>query len=63
MTMTKEMSTGEVVEFYPQKAGIFRNYIMGCFGYFAAPFEHIEQGEGHQSINVEVLIANLNNVV
>ena len=63
MAITKDMSISDVVEIYPQTVGIFRNYGMGCFGCSAARFENIEQGASAHGINIEALIADLNNIV
>lgn len=63
MEISKEMSISDVVQIYPQTVGIFRNYGMGCFGCSAARFENIEQGAAAHGINIEALIADLNNIV
>lgn len=63
MKIAKQMSISEVVEIYPQTVEIFRKHGMGCFGCSAARFENIEQGAVAHGINVDALIADLNNVV
>lgn len=60
MTITKDMSIVDVVQQYPQTVQVFRNYGMGCLGCAAARFENIEQGAAAHGIDIEALIAALN---
>ncbi len=60
MTLTKEMGILEVVQQYPQTAGIFMDFGMGCLGCAAAHFENIEQGATAHGIDVDALMAALN---
>lgn len=63
MVITKDMSIREVVQKYPQTIQIFGKYGMGCIGCAAAHFENIEQGAKAHGIDLEAMIADLNNVV
>lgn len=62
MTITKDMSIMEVVQKYPDAAGVFMEAGMGCLGCAAARFENIEQGAMAHGIDVEALIEGLNKV-
>ena len=63
MTITKEMSSMEVVQKYPDTVPVFMSSGMGCIGCAAAHFENIEQGAGAHGIDIDELIKNLNAVV
>ncbi len=63
MTITKDMPIGEVVEKYPQAAGVFLRHGLMCFGCAIAQFENVEQGAVAHGINVEALMKDLNAVV
>ena len=63
MTITREMSIGEVVEKYPQTAQVFLRHGLMCFGCAVAQFENVEQGATAHGISVEALIKDLNAVV
>lgn len=63
MTITKDMSIMEVVTNYPDTVQIFMQSGMGCIGCAAAHFENIEQGALAHGIDVDELMANLNEVV
>ena len=62
MTITKDMSIMEVVQKYPDAAGVFMEAGMGCLGCAAARFENIEQGALAHGIDVDALIEGLNKV-
>ncbi len=62
MTITKDMGILEVVQKYPEAAGVFMNAGMGCLGCAASHFENIEQGAMAHGIDVDDLIAGLNEV-
>ncbi|HCB92951.1 MAG TPA: disulfide oxidoreductase [Selenomonas sp.] len=62
MTITKDMSIIEVVQKYPDAAGVFMEAGMGCLGCAAARFENIEQGALAHGIDVDALIEGLNKV-
>ncbi|MGQ9625728.1 MAG: DUF1858 domain-containing protein [Anaerolineae bacterium] len=63
MTITKEMSIGEVVQQYPQAVEVFLRHGLFCFGCAIASFENIEQGAFAHGINVDALIKDLNTAV
>ena len=62
MMITKDMSIIEVVQKYPDAAGVFMEAGMGCLGCAAARFENIEQGAMAHGIDVDALIEGLNKV-
>ena len=63
MTITKDMSIMEVVTKYPDTVPVFMNSGMGCIGCAAAHFENIEQGAMVHGIDIDALMAGLNEVV
>lgn len=63
MTITKEMSIGEVVEKFPQTVEVFLRHGLMCFGCAIARFENVEQGAIAHGINVEALMKDFNAVV
>ena len=63
MTITKDMSIMEVAQKYPDTIEVFMNSGMGCLGCAAAHFENIEQGALAHGIDVDALMAGLNEVV
>lgn len=60
MTITKEMSIGEVVQKYPDTIAVFFQHGLGCVGCAAAHFENIEQGAKAHGIDINALIQALN---
>nr|WP_231034976.1 DUF1858 domain-containing protein [Pectinatus frisingensis] len=62
VTITKDMSIMEVVQKYPETVDVFAMSGMGCIGCAAAHFENIEQGAMAHGIDIEKLMANLNEV-
>lgn len=63
MTITKEMSIGEVVKNYPQTVPVFKIHGMGCFGCAVARYENIAEGAAAHGIDVETLVRDLNEAV
>ena len=63
MTITKDMSIMEVVNKYTDTVPVFMNSGMGCIGCAAAHFENIEQGAMAHGIDIDALMAGLNEVV
>jgi len=61
--ITAEMSITETVMNYPETAEIFMRFGMHCLGCAAARFENIEQGARAHGIEVEPLIAALNEAI
>ncbi|WP_196593904.1 DUF1858 domain-containing protein [Pectinatus sottacetonis] len=62
MTITKDMGIMEVVQKYPETVDVFAMSGMGCIGCAAAHFENIEQGALAHGIDIEKLMADLNEV-
>jgi hybrid cluster-associated redox disulfide protein len=63
MEITKDMSIGEVVRKHPQTVAVFLEHGLGCLGCALAQYENIEQGARAHGIDIEALIADLNQVV
>lgn len=63
MTITKEMTIGEVVQKYPQTVQVFLRHGLMCFGCAVAKFENVEQGAVAHGIDVEALMKDLNAAV
>ena len=63
MKITKAMSIKEVVEKYPATIPVFFKHGLCCVGCAAAQFESIEQGAAVHGIDVDALIADLNQAV
>lgn len=63
MTITKEMSIGEVVQQYPQTIRAFFSHGLMCVGCAAARFESLEQGAVAHGIDVDALLQDLNAAV
>ena len=61
--ITMEMSIMDVVQQWPQTAQVFMRHGMGCLGCAAAHFENIEQGAAAHGIDIEALMAALNESV
>ena len=64
--VTKEMIIGEVIEKYPDAAGVFSAYGIQCIGCHANPHESIEQGAlGHGMSDQEIdkMIGEVNSVL
>ncbi len=60
MSITKEMTIGEVVRDFPETVEVFNRYGMGCLGCPATQFENVEQGAIMHGIDIEQLIKDLN---
>ena len=62
MTITKDMSIGQVVEKHPETVPVFLQHGLACLGCAFARFENIEQGAVAHGIDVEALMQALNEV-
>jgi hybrid cluster-associated redox disulfide protein len=60
MTITKQMSIGEVVQKYPETVRVFLSHGLMCVGCAAARFENIDQGATAHGIDVDTLVSDLN---
>ena len=58
-----DMSIMEVVEQWPQTAQVLMQHGMGCLGCAAAHFENIGQGAAAHGIDIEALLADLNECI
>ena len=63
MTITKEMSIGEVVQKHPETVKVFLGHGLLCISCAAARFESILQGAVAHGIDVEQLVTDLNAAV
>ncbi|UCB53313.1 MAG: DUF1858 domain-containing protein [Candidatus Zixiibacteriota bacterium] len=63
VTITKEMTFGEVLKKYPHTVKTFFQYGMHCFGCHLAVDETIEQGAMAHGVEVDKLIDDLNKAV
>ena len=64
--VTKEMIIGEVIEKYPDAAGVFSSYGIQCIGCHANPHEAIEQGalgHGMSEEEIDKMINEVNSVI
>ena len=61
--ITKDSKIMETVQQYPQILEIFQAYGLGCVGCMAAHFETIGEGAGAHGIDVDALIADLNECI
>ncbi len=62
MSITKEMSIGEIVQKYPQTVRVFLKHGLMCIGCAAARFENLEQGAMAHGIDIVPLLEDLNAV-
>lgn len=63
MAITKDMSIVEIVQTYPDTVEVLMNAGMGCLGCAASHFENIEQGAMAHGIDIDSLIAALNEAI
>ena len=61
--ITKDTGIIKAVQKYPQTVQIFQAYGLGCIGCMAAHFETIGEGAGAHGIDVDALIADLNECI
>lgn len=62
MAITKDMGIMEIVQKYPDTVDVLMNAGMGCLGCAASHFENLEQGAMAHGIDLDTLLANLNEV-
>lgn len=60
MSITKEMTIGEIVQKWPKTVEVFHRYGMSCLGCPATQFENVEQGAIMHGIDIQQLIKELN---
>lgn len=61
--ITKDTGIIEAVQRYPQILEIFQDYGLGCVGCMAAHFETIGEGAGAHGIDVDALVADINDCI
>jgi hybrid cluster-associated redox disulfide protein len=61
--INKNMAIHDVVRKHPETIPVFEKFGLGCLGCLAALYENIEQGAKVHDIDVEALIASINNVI
>ncbi|GIM28946.1 disulfide oxidoreductase [Clostridium polyendosporum] len=60
MNITKDMTIGEVVRQYPEKAEVLMSFGMGCVGCPSAQAETIEEAAVVHGLKLELLLEALN---
>lgn len=63
MTINKDMTIMEVLQANRDTALVFQSYNMGCIGCLAAHGETVEQACAVHGINLDDMLAKLNEVV
>ena len=58
--ITKDMTVGEIVNTYPKAAEILMSFGMGCLGCPSAQVETVEQACEVHGLNLEEVLAALN---
>jgi hybrid cluster-associated redox disulfide protein len=59
----KDMFIGEIVRRYPETLAVFEKYKLDCFECQIAEYEALEHGADVHHVDVEQLLAELNQVV
>ena len=60
LKVTKDMPIKEIVDKYPQTITVFMMHGLGCVGCAIANFENLEQGALAHGIDVDKILADLN---
>lgn len=63
MKITKDMTIGELVRDYPEVLNVLFDFGMGCVGCPSAQVETIEEACGVHGLDINELLAALNNSV
>jgi len=63
MKITTDMSITEILQKYPETHPVFQKNNLGCIGCLAASFETVEDGLRAHKLDVEKVMAELNDVV
>lgn len=61
--ITKDSNIIEAVQAHPEIMQVFANYGLGCVGCMAANFESIGEGAAAHGLDVDALIADINNCI
>ena len=59
----KDMFIGEIVRRYPETLAVFEKYKLDCFECQIAEYEALEHGADVHHVDVEQLLAELNQVI
>jgi hybrid cluster-associated redox disulfide protein len=62
MTISKDNTIEEVVTKYPETVMVFMKHGLHCVGCHVSAFESIEEGAMAHGMDVDTLLADLNNV-
>jgi len=60
--INKDMSIMDVIQKFPETLAIFQKHNLGCIGCFAASGESLEQGLTVHGLDVEAVVAELNEI-
>lgn len=61
--ISKEMNIAEVVETFPQTQEVFHEVGLGCIGCVASQFETLEEGLKAHGLDVDQVVAKLNEAI
>jgi hybrid cluster-associated redox disulfide protein len=61
--ISRDMFIGEIVRRYPATLAVFEKYKLDCFECQIAEYEALEHGADVHHVNVEQLLAELNQVI
>ncbi len=61
--ITKDTGIIEAIQAHPEIMEVFMDYGLGCIGCMAAHFETIGQGAGAHGIDVDAMLADINQVI
>lgn len=61
--ITKDMGIMDIVQQYPETLPVFGQFGMGCVGCAAARFENLEAGAKVHGIDVDEMVAAMNDIV
>ena len=62
MKITKDMTIEEILKKHPESMKVFQQYNMGCIGCMGATAESVEKGALMHGVNVDEIVAALNNI-
>jgi hybrid cluster-associated redox disulfide protein len=61
--ISRDMFIGEIVRRYPETLAVFEKYKLDCFECQIAEYEALEHGADVHHVDVEQLLAELNQVI
>jgi hybrid cluster-associated redox disulfide protein len=59
--ITKEMTIGDILRNHPETLPVFQSYGLDCYDCQIADFEQLEHGASVHKVDVNALLAELNN--